>query len=166
MIMYKFRLLQINIREIMRDRLDSDLKDAMRAQDKLRTGTLRLILAAIKDRDIEARGQGKEQIAEQDILALLQKMIKQREESAKIYDENQRAELAEVERAEIAIIDEFLPQAMGEDALNVAIKEAIEQTGAASLRDMGKVVGVLKGKYPGQIDFGKASKTVKEMLGR
>ena len=122
------------------------------------------VLAAIKDRDIDARGSGKDQISEQDVLALLQKMIKQREESAKIYEENDRAELAKVERAEIAIIDEFLPQAMGEDDLIAAIKQAIEQTGATSLRDMGKVVGVLKGKYPGQIDFGKASKTVKDML--
>ncbi len=149
----------------MRDKLVSDLKDAMRAHDKLRTGTLRLVMAAIKDRDIEARGAGKEQISEQDILSLLQKMIKQREESAKIYDDNGRQELAEVERAEIAIIDEFLPQAMGEEDLAVAIKQAIEQTGATSLRDMGKVVGALKGKYPGQIDFGQASKTVKELLG-
>ena len=148
----------------MRDRIDNDLKDAMRAQDKLRVSTLRLVLAAIKDRDIDARGSGKEQISEQDILSLLQKMIKQREESAKIYEENDRAELARVERAEIAIIDEFLPQAMGEEDLAAAIKVAIEQTGATSLRDMGKVVGVLKGKYPGQIDFGKASKTVKDML--
>ncbi len=149
----------------MRDRIDSNLKDAMRAKDKLRTGTLRLVTAAIKDRDIEARGTGKEQISEQDIMALLQKMIKQREESAKIYDENDREELAKVERAEIAIIDEFLPQAMGEEELSAAIKSAIEQAGATSLRDMGKVVGVLKSQYPGQIDFGKASKTVKDMLG-
>lgn len=149
----------------MRETIDSNLKDAMRAKDKLRTGTLRLVNAAIKDRDIEARGAGKEQISEQDIMALLQKMIKQREESAKIYDENDREELAKVERAEIAIIDEFLPQAMGTEDLATAIKSAIEQTGASSLRDMGKVVGVLKAKYPGQIDFGKASKTVKEMLG-
>ena len=163
--MYKFRLLPTKVREIMRQRLDSNLKDAMRAHDKLRTGTLRLIMAAIKDRDIEARGQGKEQISDQDVLALLQKMIKQREESARIYDENGRTELADAERAEIAIIDEYLPQAMAEEDLVEAIKEAIAQTGASSLRDMGKVVGVLKGKYPGQIDFGKASKTVKEMLG-
>ncbi len=148
----------------MRDRLDSDLKDAMRAQDKLRTSTLRLVLAAIKDRDIDARGQGREQISEQDILALLQKMIKQRDESAKIYDENGRDELAKVERSEIAIIEGYLPKAMGEEELAAAIKSAIEKTGATSLRDMGKVVGELKNKYPGQIDFGQASKTVKDLL--
>ena len=149
----------------MRDRLDNDLKIALKARDKRRTGTLRLILAAIKDRDIDARGSGNEQISEQDIMALLQKMIKQREESAKIYSENDRAELASQERAEIAIIDEFLPQAMGDEDVLAAISAAIEATGATSLRDMGKVVAQLKEKYPGQIDFGKASKTVKGLLG-
>jgi uncharacterized protein YqeY len=149
----------------MRDRLDNDLKTALRARDKRRTGTLRLILAAIKDRDIDARGNGNGQISEQDIMALLQKMIKQREESAKIYDDNDRSELADQERAEIAIIDEFLPQAMGDEDVLAAISAAIEVTGATSLRDMGKVVAELKGKYPGQIDFGKASKTVKGLLG-
>lgn len=148
----------------MRDKIDSNLKDALRARDKLRTGTLRLILAAIKDRDIDARGRGKEQITDADIMALLQKMIKQREESARIYDEAGREELSEVERSEIAIIEEFLPQPMGEEDVVAAIKEAIEETGASSLRDMGKVVGVLKAKYPGQIDFGKASRAVKDML--
>ncbi|MCF6327719.1 MAG: GatB/YqeY domain-containing protein [Devosiaceae bacterium] len=148
----------------MRDRIEENLKDALRARDKLRTGTLRLIMAAVKDRDIDARGKGKEQISDADIMALLQKMIKQREESAKIYVEAGRDELAETERAEIIIIDEFLPQPMGEDAVLSAIQEAIGETGASSLRDMGKVVGVLKAKFPGQIDFGKASKVVKDML--
>ncbi|VAW20660.1 Transamidase GatB domain protein [hydrothermal vent metagenome] len=148
----------------MRDRIEDNLKDALRARDKLRTGTLRLIMAAVKDRDIDARGKGKEQISDADIMALLQKMIKQREESAKIYDEAGRDELAETERAEIVIIDEFLPQPMGEEAVLAAIEEAIEETEASSLRDMGKVVGVLKAKFPGQIDFGKASKLVKEKL--
>jgi len=148
----------------MRDRIDNDLKDALRARDKLRTGTLRLIMAAVKDRDIDARGSGKEQISDQDIMALLQKMIKQREESARIYDEADRQELAEVERAEIAIIEEFLPKPMSEEDVSAAIDDAIGQTGAESLRDMGKVVAALKAKYPGQIDFGKASKVVKDKL--
>ncbi len=148
----------------MRDRIEDNLKDALRARDKIRTGTLRLIMAAVKDRDIDARGKGKEQISDADIMALLQKMIKQREESAKIYDEAGREELSKTERAEIVIIDEFLPQPMGEEAVLAAIKEAIEETGASSLRDMGRVVGVLKAKFPGQIDFGKASRIVKEML--
>jgi len=141
----------------MRDRIEDNLKDALRARDKLRTGTLRLIMAAVKDRDIDARGKGKEQISDADIMALLQKMIKQREESAKIYDEAGREELSETERAEIVIIDEFLPQPMGEEAVVEAIKEAIAEVEASSLRDMGKVVGVLKAKFPGQIDFGNRS---------
>ncbi len=149
----------------MRDRLDNDLRDALKARDKRRVGTLRLIMAAIKDRDIDARGQGNEQIGDQDILALLQKMVKQREESARVYLEAGRTELAEQEQAEIAIIEEYLPQQMGEEELEEAIRGAIEETGATSLRDMGKVVGELKRRHPGQIDFGKASKTVKDMLG-
>ncbi len=149
----------------MRDRIEDSLRQALRSRDKLRAGTLRLILAAVKDRDIDARGQGRDQISDADIMALLQKMIRQREESAKIYLEAGRRELAETEQAEIAIIDEFLPQPMDEEAVLAAIREAIEETGAGSLRDMGKVVAVLKAKYPGQIDFGKASRMVKEMLG-
>ncbi|HHS83259.1 MAG TPA: GatB/YqeY domain-containing protein [Devosia sp.] len=149
----------------MRARLDTEMKNALRARDKQRTGTLRLILAAIKDRDIEARSGGSEGIGEQEILSLLQKMVKQREESARVYAEAGRDELAEQERAEIAIIEEFLPQPMDEAAVTEAIKAAIAETGAESLRDMGKVVAVLKGRFPGQIDFGKAALTVKKLLG-
>ncbi len=149
----------------MRDRIEDNLKDALRSKDKLRTGTLRLIMAAVKDRDIDARGKGREQISDADIMALLQKMIKQREESARIYEEAGRDELAEAERAEIVIIDEFLPKPMDDEAVLAAIEEAIAEVGASSLRDMGKVVGVLKKRFPGQIDFGKASRVVKEMLG-
>ncbi len=148
----------------MRDKFDTSLKDAMRARDKRRTATLRLIMAAIKDRDIDARGQGREEISDSGILALLQKMVKQREESARIYAEAGRNELAEQEREEIAIIEEFLPRPMSEQDVAAAIKAAIEQTGAAGLRDMGKVVAELKAKYPGRIDFGRAAKLVKEKL--
>ncbi len=149
----------------MRARLDTEMKNALRARDKQRTGTLRLILAAIKDRDIEARSGGSEGIDEQEILSLLQKMVKQREESARVYAEAGRDELAEQERAEIAIIEEFLPQPLDEAAVTEAIKAAIAETGAESLRDMGKVVAVLKGRFPGRIDFGKAALTVKKLLG-
>jgi len=149
----------------MRDKFDSSLKDAMRARDKRRTATLRLIMAAIKDRDIDARGAGRDEISDSDILALLQKMVKQRQESAKIYAEAHRNELAEQEREEIAIIEEFLPQPMSEQEVGAAIEAAIGETGAESLRDMGKVVAELKAKYPGRIDFGRAAKLVKEKLG-
>jgi len=122
-------------------------------------------MAAIKDRDIDARGRGREEISDSDILALLQKMVKQREESAKIYAEAGREELAEQERQEIAIIEGFLPQPMSEEEVGLAIEAAIGETGAQSLRDMGKVVAELKARYPGRIDFGQAAKLVKEKLG-
>lgn len=148
----------------MREKISADLNEAMKARDKLRTATLRLIMAAIKDRDIDARGAGREEVSEQDVLALLQKMVKQREESAAIYDEAGRNELAVQERAEIDIIKDYLPQLMAEKDVVAAIDEAIAVTGASGLRDMGKVVAALKEKYPGRIDFGQASKVVKEKL--
>ncbi len=148
----------------MREKISADLNKAMKARDKQRTATLRLIMAAIKDRDIDARGAGREEVSEQDVLALLQKMVKQREESAAIYEEAGREELATQEREEILIIKDYLPQSMGEEEVGAAIDEAIAATGAAGLRDMGKVVAALKEKYPGRIDFGQASKVVKEKL--
>jgi uncharacterized protein YqeY len=122
-----------------------------------------MITAALKDRDIEARGQGKE-VSDADILALLQKMVKSRQESMEIYEKNARPELAQQEREEIAIIQEFLPQQMSEAEVTAAIQAAIAETGAASIKDMGKVVGALKAKYTGQMDFAKASATVKGLL--
>ncbi|MFT6658796.1 MAG: hypothetical protein ACJAZW_001961 [Maritalea sp.] len=148
----------------MRDKISSALKIAIKARDPRRTGTYRLINAAIKDRDIEARGKGKEPVSEQEILQILQKMVKQREESATVYAENGREELAIQEREEIAVIQEFLPQPLSQDEVEAAIGEAIAETGAEGLRDMGKVVGVLKEKYPGRIDFGQASRFVKTAL--
>jgi len=148
----------------MRDKISQALKVALKAREARRTGTFRLINAAIKDRDIEARGQGKEPASDQDILQILTKMVKQREESAKIYEDNDRPELAAQEREEISVIQEFLPQPLSEEEVEAAIADAIKETGAESLRDMGKVVGVLKGKFPGRIDFGKASKSVKAAL--
>lgn len=149
----------------MRETINAALKDAIKARDARRTTTLRLINAAIKDREIAARGEGKEGVQHDEVMALLQKMVKQREESAALYAEAGRAELEAQEREEIAIIKEFLPKPLRENEVEAAIKEAIAETGAHGLRDMGKVVGVLKAKYPGQIDFGKASKQVKAQLG-
>ncbi len=149
--------------DTMREQFTAMLKTAMKAGDKRRVDTVRMITAALKDRDIEARGQGKE-VSDADILALLQKMVKSRQESMDIYEKNGRPELAQQEREEIAIIQEFLPKQMSDDEVQAAIKAAIAETGAASVKDMGKVVGVLKGKYTGQMDFAKASAMVKGLL--
>lgn len=147
----------------MREQFTAMLKTAMKAGDKRRVDTVRMITAALKDRDIEARGQGKE-VSDADILALLQKMVKSRQESMDIYEKNGRPELAQQEREEIAIIQEFLPKQMSDDEVQAAIKAAIAETGAASVKDMGKVVGALKAKYTGQMDFAKASAAVKGLL--
>ncbi|MGE3245463.1 MAG: GatB/YqeY domain-containing protein [Beijerinckiaceae bacterium] len=147
----------------MREQITEQLKTAMKAGDKSRVAALRMIQAKIKDVDIEARGAGKE-VTDADLLAALQKMIKSRQESAQIYAQNGREELAAQENAEIAVIGEFLPKQMSEDEVSAAIKAAIAETGAASMKDMGKVVGVLKAKYTGQMDFAKASAAVKAAL--
>jgi uncharacterized protein YqeY len=147
----------------MRAQFTEMLKTAMKAGDRRRVDTVRMITAALKDRDIEARGQGKE-VSNDDILALLQKMVKSRQESMEIYDKNGRPELAQQEREEIAIITEFLPAQLDEAAVEAAIKAAIAETGAASMKDMGKVVAALKAKYTGQLDFAKASVLVKKQL--
>ncbi len=148
----------------MREEFTAQLKTAMKAGDKQRVNTIRLITAALKDRDIEARGQGKE-VSDADIMALLQKMVKSRQESMEIYDKNARPELAQQEREEIAIIQSFLPSQMSDDDVKAAISAAIAQTGAASIKDMGKVVAALKTKFAGQMDFAKASGVVKGLLG-
>ncbi len=148
---------------MLRDEITEGLKAAMKAGDPQRRDALRLMNAAIKDRDIALRGEGKP-IAEDDIVAVLTKMVKSRQESMDIYDKNGRPELAQKEREEIAVISEFLPKQLDNDAVMVAIKAAIAETGAASIKDMGKVVSALKSKYAGQIDFGKASGIVKGML--
>ena len=150
----------------MRQKLSEALKEAMRAGDKRRVSTVRLMSAALKDKDIEARGAGKGQASDEDILGLLQKMIKQRQESADIYDKAGRGELATQEREEIAIINTFLPAQMDEAEMRAAITSAIAETGAKSMKEMGKVVGALKAKYAGRMDFGKASALVKAELGQ
>jgi uncharacterized protein YqeY len=148
----------------MRERFTQDMKDAMKAGDKRRLSTVRLVQAALKDKDIEARGAGRGQASDEDILGLLQKMIKQRQESAGIYEDAGRAELAAQEREEAAIIAAYLPQQMNEAEMRAAITAAIAEIGAGSVKDMGKVIGALRGRYAGQMDFGKASALVKEML--
>ena len=149
---------------MLRDQINDAVKAAMKSQDKLRLSTLRLVNAAIKNADIEARGAGKDALADGDILGLLQKLIKQRQESIELYDKGGRAELAEQERGEIAIISGFLPQQLSDAEAKEAIAGVIRETGAAGMKDMGKVIAALKARYAGRMDFAKASALVKSML--
>lgn len=149
----------------MRDVIDTALKDALKTQDKRRTATLRLVRAAIQDRDIVNRGNGRDPVSGDDILQILIKMVKQRDESAKAFEEGGRLELAEQEREEIAIIREFLPVQLGEEQMKAACRQVIGEIGADGLRDMGRCMNALKEKFPGKMDFGKASGIVKELLG-
>ncbi len=148
----------------MREAFNTALKDAMRSGDKVKVATVRMITAALKDRDIEARGAGKGPLGDDEILSLMQKMIKQRQESQKIYEDNGRPELAAQEAAEIAVIASFMPAQLSDAEIDAAISAAITETGAAGMKDMGKVVGKLKEKYAGRMDFAKASATVKAKL--
>ena len=150
----------------LRARVGTALKEAMKAKEVDRLSTLRLINAAIKDRDIEARAEGKDEGVSNDaVLAILGKMVKQRQESAKVYEEGGRLELAEKELSEIKIIEDFLPRQLSDDEAAAAIDAAIVEVDAQSIRDMGKVMGILKGKYTGQMDFGKTGPMVKDKLG-
>ncbi len=147
----------------MREALNAELKTAMKAGEKRRVETIRMINAALKDRDIEARASGKV-VGEQDILALLQKMVKSRQESLDIYAKAGRTDLARQEEEEIAIIREFLPTQMTESDVAAAVAAAMIETNATSIKDMGKVVAALKAKYAGQMDFAKVSLVVKARL--
>jgi uncharacterized protein YqeY len=149
---------------VLRDQINAALKDAMKAQDQRRVSTLRLVNAALKNADIEARGQGKDALGDDAVLGVLQKMIKQRQESVELYEKGNRAELAQQEREEIAIIAAYLPKQMADEEVRAAVQAAITETGAATVKDMGKVIGVLKQRHSGQMDFGKASGVVKSML--
>ena len=148
----------------LRDNINNAVKDAMRAKDERKLSTLRMVNSTIKNADIAARGDGKPLLVDGEILVVLQKMIKQRQESVELYDKGGRAELAEQERAEIAIISAYLPQQMAEDDVKAAIASEISASGAAGIKDMGKVIAALKAKYAGQMDFGKASGLVKAAL--
>ncbi len=150
---------------MLRDEINTALKDAMKAREELRVSTLRLVSAAIKNADIEAQLAGRQSLADGDVLAILQKMIKQRQESVAIYDGAGRKELADRERGEIDIISAYLPQQMPELEMKAAIAETIGQVGARDIKDMGKVMAALKAGYAGRMDFGRASALVKGMLG-
>lgn len=149
----------------LRERITTALKQAMRDKAATRLSTLRLINAAIKDRDIAARGEGNDDgVGEPEVLAILGKMVKQRQESARTYEEGGRLDLAEREISEIAVIEEFLPRQLSDDEVAAAVESAIESSGASSIRDMGRVMGELKSKYTGQMDFGSVGPMVKDML--
>jgi uncharacterized protein YqeY len=149
---------------VLRDEINTALKSAMKARDERRVSTLRLISAAIKNADIETQVHGRPPLVDDELVALLQKMIKQRRESVEIYDRAGRKELADQERGEIEIISAYLPQQMSEHEMRAAVGEAIKQIGAAGMKDMGKVMAVLKQSHAGKMDFAKASALVKQAL--
>ncbi|MQV96911.1 GatB/YqeY domain-containing protein [Sinorhizobium medicae] len=148
----------------MREHFANALKEALKAKDTRRVSTVRLIQAAIKDRDIANRSHGKDPVGDDEILQILVKMIKQREESARVYDEGGRPELAQQERQEIAIINQFLPEQLSEEKVKEVCAKTVAEIGAHGLRDMGKCMNALKERYPGKMDFGKASGVVKDLL--
>ena len=149
---------------MLRDDINNALKTAMKDHDKARLSTLRLINAAVKDRDIANRGEGKPAVDDAELQSILAKMIKQREESVKLYNEGGRPELAKAESDEINVIREFLPRQLDDSEVDKAISEALEATSAESLRDMGKVMAWLKERYNGQMDFAKAGSAIREKL--
>ena len=149
---------------MLREDINNAVKVAMKAKDERTLSTLRMVNSTIKNADIDARGQGKPPLSDADLLGVLQKMIKQRKEAVELYDKGGRAELAAQEREEIAVITAYLPKQMSEGDVKAAIAAAIAETNAAGIKDMGKVIGALKAKYAGQMDFGKASALVKAAL--
>ncbi len=150
---------------MLRDDLQKALKESMLAHDTATTGAVRLIIAGMKEKDVDARGKGQEKASDAELLSMMQGMIKQRNDSIKMFLEGNRPELADKEKAEIAVIERFLPKQMSEAEIEAAIKAVIAETGASSMKDMGKVMGGLKAKYAGQMDFAKANGAVKACLG-
>lgn len=150
---------------MLRDDLQKSLKEAMLAKDAVTTSAVRMIIAGQKEKDVEARGKGQEKATDAELLSMMQGMIKQRNDSIKMFIEGNRPELADKEKAEIAVIERFLPKQMSEAEAEAAVKAVIAETGAASMKDMGKVMGALKARYAGQMDFGKVNVLVKAQLG-
>jgi uncharacterized protein len=149
---------------VLRDEINTALKSAMKARDERRVSTLRLVNAALKNADLEAQGKGKQALSDEELLGLLQKLIKQRQEAVELYDKAGRTELADRERGEIEIITAYLPKQMSEAEAQAAVAQVIKATGATSIKDMGKVMAALKQGYAGRLDFGKANGLVKAML--
>lgn len=149
---------------MIRETLSSAMKEAMKAKDTRRLSTVRMVQAAVKDRDIANRGAGKEETSEDEILQILQKLVKQREESAKIYEEAGRNELATQEREEIDVLKTFMPEQLSDEKVAEIVAAIVTETGAAGMKDMGKVMAILRERYAGQMDFGKASGVIKAQL--
>ncbi len=149
---------------MLRDQINGALKEAMKAKNERAVSTLRMVNSTLKNADIEARGAGKPALGDAEVLSVLQKMIKQRQESVELYKKGGRDDLVAQEEQEIAIISGYLPKQMSETELQSAIDAAVAETGASGMKDMGKVIGVLRGKYAGQMDFAKASGMVKSKL--
>lgn len=150
---------------MLREDIQNAIKEAMKNHETERLGTVRMILAGVKEKDVDARGKGRECASDADLLAMMQTMIKQRQESAKMYRDGGREDLAAKEEAEIVVIKSFLPKQLDEAETEAAIKAVIAETGAASMKDMGKVMAALKEKYAGQMDFGAVSGKIKGLLG-
>ena len=151
---------------MLRDNINDAVKEAMKARDERRVGTLRMMNAAIKNADIDARGQGKEPLNEADLMSLFQKMIKQRQESAELYDKGARPELAAQENAEIEIISAYLPKQMSDAEAGHAISTLLQEINAETMKDMGRAMAALKERFAGKMDFGKASGKIKELLNK
>ncbi len=149
---------------MLREDLQNALKEAMKSKDMPTVNAVRLIIAGQKEKDVEARGKGQEKASDADLLAMMQTMIKQRNESIRIYVEGKRQDLADKEQSEIDVINRFLPKQMNAEEIEAAVKETVAATGASGIKDMGKVMGALKAKYAGQMDFGAASATIKKIL--
>jgi uncharacterized protein YqeY len=151
---------------VLRENINNAMKDAMKARDERRVGTLRMMNAAIKNADIAARGEGKEPLNEAELMSLFQKMITQRQESAELYDKGARPELAGAERAEIEIITAYLPQQMSDVEAGSAISAMLQEINAETMKDMGRAMAALKERFAGKMDFGKASGKIKELLSK
>ena len=149
---------------VLRDQINDALKEAMKAKNERAVSTLRMINSTLKNADIEARGAGKQPLGDAEVLSMLQKMIKQRQESVELYKQGGRADLVRQEEEEIAIITAYLPKQMSEPEIKAAVEAAVKETGAAGMKDMGKVIGILRGKYAGQMDMARASAMVKAQL--
>ena len=149
---------------MLREDLQNTLKESMKSHDAETTSAVRLIIAGMKEKDVDARGRGQEKATDAELLSMMQGMIKQRNDSIKMYLDGNRPDLADKEKKEIAVIERFLPKQMNEEEMLVAIKAIIADTGAASMKDMGKVMGGLKSKYAGQMDMGKANGLIKNLL--
>lgn len=149
---------------MLREDLQKALKESMLAHDAETTGAVRLIIAGMKEKDVDARGKGAKEATEAELLSMMQTMIKQRNDSIKMYMDGNRPELAAKERKEIEIIERFLPKQMSDAEIEAAVRALISETGASSMKDMGKIMGTLKSQYAGQLDMGKANGIIKSLL--